>query len=220
MTDMFRNIALILVGTTATVAAQPSETVPDAPAHHRLRELRDPLATTDPWGGGVRMTGLTGIGALPGRNFGGELAGLVRHDEVFVELGLSRWKPEKTYVVTEMPEHVELGLNVWSFRAGWWSMTMPLRAWILGEVGELASASAMPGVVARMMTGDTPKDRRWNALGAGFGVAWPMTPKVRLIGMMELAVPVNREELALDVGTYKPDPIAARSSVGLEVGWR
>jgi hypothetical protein len=47
-----------------------------------------------------------------------------------------------------------------------------------------------------------------------------MTPKVRLIGMMELAVPVNREELALDVGTYKPDPIAARSSVGLEVGWR
>lgn len=47
-----------------------------------------------------------------------------------------------------------------------------------------------------------------------------MSPHVRLIGMLELAVPINRAELALDVATYAPDPIAARSSVGLEVGWR
>lgn len=220
MALMLRTAAATLVLVSATAAAQPSETKPAEYAAHRGRSVRDPLATTEPWGGGVRMTGLTGIGALPGRNFGGEIAGLVRHDEVFVELGLSRWKPEKTYVVTETPEHVELGLNLWSFRAGWWSMKMPLRAWILGEAGELAAARAMPGVVARMMTGDTPRDRRWNALGGGFGVAWPMSPHVRLIGMLELAVPINRADLALDVGTYKPDPIAARSSVGLEVGWR
>ena len=220
---MILKVAAISALLGGVASAQPGLTEPLSTEHAAADTRRARQGSTrddGAWGGGVRLTGLTGIGALPGRNFGGELAGLVRRDEVFVELGLSRWKPEKTYVVTEMPEHVELGSNLWSFRAGWWSMKMPLRAWILGEVGELASARAMPGVVTRMMTGDTPRDRRWNALGGGFGVAWPMTPNVRMIGMLEFAVPINRADLALDIGTYKPDPIAARSSVGLEVGWR
>ena len=71
-----------------------------------------------------------------------------------------------------------------------------------------------------MMTGETPQERRWQAVGAGFGVAWPMSDSARLFGMIEIAVPVGRDELTLDQGMYQPDPLAARSSAGLEVGWR
>ena len=52
------------------------------------------------------------------------------------------------------------------------------------------------------------------------GVAWPMSKQARLVGNMEVAVPVNREELMLDQGVYEPDPLVARYSMGLEVGWR
>jgi len=180
-----------------------------------------PFATTRLWGGGVRLTGLSGIGALPGVNYGGEVAALVRRDELFVELGIARWRPEKAVVVTTMPERVELGLDVWTLRGGWTSMHMPLRAWGLVEVGELASAHGMPGVVTRMMTGETPAERQWHALGGGFGVAWPMSEHARLVGMIEVAIPVDRERLMIaDGDAYQPDPMAVRSSVGLEVGWR
>src|SRR6185503_10674817 len=158
------------------------------------------------------------IGALPGVNYGGELAGLVRRDEWFAELAIGKWKPEHTYVVTESPQRVELGLDVWTLRGGWASMQMPLRAWGLVEVGELASSRSMPGVVTRMMTGETPQERRWRAVGGGLGVAWPMSQNARLFGMIEIAVPVGRQELMLDyAGPYQPDPLAARSSAGLEL---
>ena len=185
------------------------------------RVRHDPLATTERWGGGIRLTGLSGIGALPGVNYGAEVAGLVRHDEYFVELALSRWKPEHAYVVTETPDHVELGLDAWTLRGGWASMTKPLRAWALAEVGEVAGPSGMQGVVTRMVMGDTPQNRQWRAVGAGVGVAWPVSNQARLVGTMEIAVPLNRDHLMLDqYGTYAPDPLAARYSVGLEVGWR
>jgi hypothetical protein len=49
-----------------------------------------------------------------------------------------------------------------------------------------------------------------------------MTNPIRLVGMMELAVPLVEEHLVLDggVGAYKSDPLAARYAIGLEVGWR
>ena len=196
------------------------EPTPAATPTVAARHQTNKNATTERWGGGVRLTGLSGIGALPGVNYGGELAGLVRHDELFAELALGRWKPKKTYVLAETPEHVELGLDVWTLRGGWASMTSPLRGWALVEVGEMANARAMPGVVTRMMTGDTPMDRRWKAVGAGFGVAWPMSNNARLVGMIEIAVPVSRQNVALETGAYQPDPLAARSSAGLEIGWR
>ncbi|HTL34927.1 MAG TPA: hypothetical protein VL326_17480 [Kofleriaceae bacterium] len=221
-----------MLATSAAYAQAPGETEvsePEsfvetpavAPQATVRKPIHDPLATTRPWGFGVRATGLSGIGALPGVNYGGELAANLRHQELFAELAIARWKPEHTYVVTESPEHVELGLNCWTVRAGWAGMKMPLRAWVLTEVGELASAKQMPGVVPRMMMGSTPMDRRWKAVGAGFGVAWPMNDTARLFGMVEFAVPVNRDDVQLDgYGTYEPDPLAARSSVGLELGWR
>jgi hypothetical protein len=214
-------VSALLTTSVLTAHAQPSLT-PVAPSEGvRMRERPDPLATTERWGGGVRLTGLSGIGALPGVNYGVELAAFLRRDELFAELGFGWWKPEHTYVVTEMPERVELKLDVWTLRAGWASMKMPLRAWALAEVGEIASARGMPGVVTRMMTGDVPNERQWHALGGGLGVAWPMAKNARLFGMMEVAVPVDREEVTLDAyGGYQPDPLVARASAGLEVGWR
>ncbi|HUS30097.1 MAG TPA: hypothetical protein VMZ53_16435 [Kofleriaceae bacterium] len=204
-------------GETDVVEREPEV----APNVYVRKPVRDPLATTHVWGFGVRATGLSGIGALPGVNYGGELAAQVRHQEIFAELAVGRWKPEHTYVVAESPDHVELGLNVWTVRVGWSSMKTPLRGWVLSEAGELASARQMAGVVPRMMTGSTPMDRRWKAVGGGFGVAWGMTDTARLVGSIELAIPVNRDDVNLDgYGTYEPDPISARSCVGLEVGWR
>jgi hypothetical protein len=210
-------VSITLVATTA--AAQPG----DAPAPIVDRSVRptikpDPLATTERWGGGVRLTGLSGIGALPGRNFGAEVAVLVRRDELFAELGLSRWKPEVDYTIADT--HTPLALDVWTVRGGWASMRMPLRAWLLAEVGELAGARAMPGVVSRMVMGQTPSDRRWSAAGAGLGVAWPMSNQARLVGNLEFAVPLQHESVMLNDRTFQPDPLTARFSIGLEVGWR
>jgi hypothetical protein len=207
---------LILVTTAGTAGAQPGMVdVADRPQ-------LDPLATTERWGGGLRLTGASGIGALPGRNLGAEVAVNVRHDELFAELAMSHWQPQNDYRVMSAGTPVELGLDLWAMRAGWSSMRMPLRAWVLAEVGEIAGTSEMSGVLSRMMTGDTPSGRRWTAVGAGVGIAWPISNQIRLLGTMELAVPLVEEHLVLDngVGDFKPDPLAARYAIGLEVGWR
>jgi hypothetical protein len=194
------------------------------PRYQRPKKKLGPLATTERWGGGIRLTGLSGIGALPGVNYGGEVAGLVRRDEMFVELALGSWRPEDEYNVQTPEDSVALKLDVWTVRAGWASMDMPLRAWILGEVGEVAGTPGMihmPGVVPRMVMGETPTERRWAAIGGGLGVAWPLTIQARLVGNFELAIPVAHDKLMLDRGgAYQPDPLSARYSVGLEVGWR
>jgi hypothetical protein len=91
----------------------------------------------------------------------------------------------------------------------------------LVEVGELAGVRGMQEAVARMVMWEVPKERRWRAAGAGFGVAWPMTDRARLVGTVEIAVPVDRGHVMLERGDeVQPDPMAARYSVGLEVGWR
>lgn len=228
----------ILVAGASTAAAQPGTTGTIQVEQDALstdlrppgevavkRTVRKPFvrpadAPLEQWGGGVRLTGLSGIGALPGVNFGAEVAVFVRRDERFLELGLGRWVPEETYVVSVAPERVELGLDVWTVRGGWASRTMPLRAWLLAEVGELAGRHEMTGMIARMV-GAVEKERRWTALGGGFGVAWPMSDRARLIGTVELAIPVDRTPMMLMTGpAFEPDPAAARCNLGLEIGWR
>ena len=203
-------------------ARPPGEVAPRPPDPPKPRSsLKAGETDAGLWGWGVRLTGLSGIGALPGRNLGGELAVLVRHDELFGELALGRWKPEDTYVVIAdgSAERVELGLDVWSLRGGWASRTKPLRGWMLAEVGELSNPAAMRGV-ARMMTMSMASERRWVAVGAGVGIAWPMAEHARLFGSIELAVPIDRKSIMLESGEFEPDPAAARCSIGLEVGWR
>ena len=203
-------LTAILLLTATTAGAGP------------LRESDTGLAATNQWGGGIRLTGLSGIGALPGVNFGAEVAINVRREEVFAELGLARWQPEEDYAVVENPQQrVDLKLDLWTLRAGWASMQMPLRAWLLLEVGEIAGARGMQGVVSRMVMGDTPSSRQWKAAGGGFGVAWPMSDQARLVGSLEIAIPMDREAVMLDRrGAYEPDPFVARTTVGIEVGWR
>jgi len=185
---------------------------------------RRPLAAEDEvplWGGGVRLTGLSGIGALPGVNYGVEVAVHVRRDERFLELALGRWVPQETYVVANSPERVELALDVWTVRGGWASKTQPLRAWVLAEVGELAGGpQEMSGMIARMV-GAVEKERRWVAAGGGFGVAWPMSDRARLLGTVEVAIPVDRTPMMMETGSpFQPDPAAVRANLGIEVGWR
>ncbi len=192
-----------------------------APAAAEVDNTTNGIGTRQRWGGGIRLTGLSGIGALPGVNFGGEVAGQLRRDEYFVELALGRWKPEDRHMVEDgQTAPIPLAMNVWTARAGWSSMRMPLRGWVLAEVGDVSGASQMPGVVSRMVMGDTPAARRWTAVGAGLGVAWPMSDQARLVGNLEFAVPLQRDTLMLDTGAFQPDPISARYSIGLEVGWR
>lgn len=220
----------VLLASSAVASAQPGVTVPEDEV--LAPELVAPPAPTRPvmprratrvhglWGGGVRVTGLSGIGALPGVNIGAEVAAFVRLDERFLELGLGRWVPQETYVVSEQPTHVELGLDVWSLRGGWASRTMPLRAWVLAEIGEVASKRELTGYIARMV-GAVEKDHRWVAAGGGFGVAWPMSDQARLVGSVELAIPIQRNEMMMSTGKpYEPDAAAARCSLGIEVGWR
>src|SRR5262249_52003933 len=115
-----------------------------------------------------------------------------------------------------------LGLDLWTLRAGWASMKMPLRAWLMVEAGELAGPhKVMPAGVPRMVMGSVESSHKWFAAGGGFGVAWPMSDNARLVGNVELAIPIDREAMMLDTGgTFEPDSATARCSLGLEVGWR
>src|SRR4051812_47111754 len=90
------------VGETETTAETPAEeatidaqTIPDtrAPGAIAPRVRHRPLDEKSQglWGGGVRLTGLSGVGALPGVNIGAELAAYLRRDERFLELALGHW---------------------------------------------------------------------------------------------------------------------------------
>jgi hypothetical protein len=218
-----------VIAVASTAAAQPGLQEPvdpeptPPPRHTLLAKKLNPNVTDAVFGGGVRLTGLSGVGALPGVNVGGELAVHVRWEERFVELGLAKWRPEETIVVEQTSAgRVELGLDVWSVRGGWASMTMPLRAWLLVEAGELAGPhKVMPAGVPRMVMGSVPSEHKWFAAGGGFGVQWPMSKNARLVGNIELAIPIDKEPMMLaQGGTFEPNGAAARCSLGLEVGWR
>lgn len=212
----------LVVALVSSAGAQPGmqEPVePVRPVRHTLAKKADPNATDAMWGGGVRLTGLSGVGALPGVNIGGEVAVHVRWEERFVELGLAKWKPQETIIVED---GIELGLDVWTVRAGWASKTMPLRAWLLVEAGELAGPhNVMPAGVPRMVMGSVESSHKWFASGGGFGVQWPMSKNARLVGNVELAIPIDREPMMLDTGgSFEPNGATARCSLGLELGWR
>ena len=224
-------LGALLAGATAA-NAQPGADQPDgdqlldlrppgevAPAVV-VRPVRHRALSEGQWGGGVRLTGLSGIGALPGVNIGAELAGFVRRDERFLELGLGHWEPQQTYLVSDTPSRLELALDVWTLRGGWASRSMPLRAWLLVESGEFAGTHQVADTLARMV-GAVEKQRRWLAAGGGFGVAWPMADNARLVGTVELAIPIDRTPMMMMTGQpFESDAAAARCSLGLEFGWR
>jgi hypothetical protein len=213
-TDATGTIAM--AGTTTTVAAVSSgddeidgdmsaqRIVDDEPAPKRVRR----------WGFGLHVLALSGVGALPQINLGGELAALVRRADKFAALGVSRWVPQDAKLAPGAPGGVEVRLDTLTLRGGWGPSTLPLRAWLLGEVGRLQGTGV--GV-----EDERTARARWIALGAGLGVGWPMSDHARLVGTFEIAVPLERPRFMLDQGSdlYRPGAAAARCAFGLEVGW-
>jgi hypothetical protein len=167
-----------------------------APAEIALPVL--PPAAPRRWGGGIRTLGISGIGALPGVAVGGELAGYLRRRSVLVELTGTRWRRNQA-----------VRLDILALRIGWRPEELPLRAWIAGELGTVEG-----------ITSDASGN--WRGIGAGFGVAWPMSRYARLVGVIEVVAPLDRERFLLRDGAemYRPDLVAVRSGLGLEVGWQ
>jgi hypothetical protein len=167
------------------------------------------------WGGGLHVLGLSGVGPLPKVNLGVEVAAFLRRYDHFGELAVARWVPQAAYLQLGAPPRVDVSLDVVTLRAGWGPRHLPIRVWLMGELGELRGM----GVA---VSGAQTRTARWSAAGAGFLVAWPMSRYARLIGTVELAFPFERAQFVLASGSrlHQPALAAARCSFGLEVGWR
>ncbi|MDB4956651.1 MAG: hypothetical protein JWO36_4220 [Myxococcales bacterium] len=182
-------------GTIAAVAPTPA-------AHHL-------------WSFGARLSAISGIGVVPEVGVGGEIAGYVQRHSANFELARTRWVSRTQVLHTDAPAGVKIGLDVTSVRFGWRSEELPLRAWLAVDVGSM-SGSGVGLSNPQLGAG------RWVSAGAGFGVAWPMAKWTRLVGTTEVLAAFERVRFRLDDGliVYQPAPMAARATVGLEVGWR
>ncbi|MEO8840450.1 MAG: hypothetical protein ABI591_18190 [Kofleriaceae bacterium] len=159
-----------------------------------------------PWSLGVRLSGVSGIGIVPEVGLGAEVAISARHNNWLAEVAATKWLASGADHSTT---HVDVGLGVTAARVGW-RPAPPLRAWIGGEVGSMAGTGA-----------DVSSSQRWFAAGAGFGVAWPITPWLRAVGATELLIAIERVKFEEPDGVilYAPSPMSARATLGLEVGW-
>ena len=202
-------------------AAEPAGPPPSPPPPEFDVEMpavymrRQALATQPRWGGGARLLALSGIGAVPEVGLGAEVAGFVRHDDAFFELAVARWGTGGVVLHAGAPARVAVGLDLAMLRIGWGPERMPIRVWGGAELGDMRGQGYQLGD-PRFGSG------RWGAIGAGFGVAWPMLPNARLVGSFEAAVPVLRPTFMLDTGdvVYRPSPLTTRVAFGLEVGWK
>lgn len=203
------------------VARLASEWSPVAPAPSSIAAVRaiaipvEHHPASARWGGGMRAMALSGVGAMPRVGVGGELGGFVRRHDLFGELAIARWATRPSELVDGAPGRVEVGLEVVALRAGWASATMPMRAWIGGELGTMTGrgvALADPRMSAA----------RWAAVTSGFAVAWPMSPRVRLLGTFEVGIALARPRFVLAEGgeIYQPSFATARCALGFEVGWQ
>jgi hypothetical protein len=188
------------------------------PAARVERAIAAPASLQDaprPWGGGLRVLGISGVGATPGIGLGGELSGYVRRHSLFGELAAATWLPSSKVLFAGAPGRVDVALDMVIVRLGWGPQDVPLRAWLSGELGSIDGR----GVAFERGEGGSA---RWVGAGAGFAVAWPMTRHARLIGVIEAVVPLQRARFVLEHGTeiYRPDLATARCGLGLEVGWR
>ncbi len=210
-----RTIALVAPAPAATTAAlahhddsdddmSDQRIVDEGPAPKRARR----------WGMGMHVLALSGVGALPQVNLGGELSVFVRRAEKFASLGVSRWVPQNARLAPGAPGGVDVKLDTLTLRGGWGPAKVPIRAWLLGEIGQLQGTGV--GV-----DDERTATARWLALGAGMGVGWPMSQHARLVGTFEIAVPLERPRFMLDGGSdlFQPGAAAARCAFGLEVGW-
>lgn len=208
--------------TTAPEAVLAVE-LPSAPSERELPAAfvrRDvvaspPAVRAKKWGGGVRLLGLSGVGALPRINIGVELGAYARRETAFAELAAGIWVPQDARLDPGGPARVDVSLKVVTLRGGWATEKLPIRAWLMAEAGVLSGAG-MDVIDPRTAASS------WFALGGGFGVAWPMSQHARLVGTFELAIPLKRTTFMLENGgsLFTPAAAAARCALGLEFGWR
>jgi hypothetical protein len=192
------------------VALAPDVVVPRVEPVLVHRELAVP-AQPHPWSLGVRLSGVSGIGIVPEVGLGAEVAISARHNSTLAELAATKWLASGA---DRSNSHVDVGLGVTAARVGWRPEDLPLRAWVSAEVG------SMDGTGTNLSTTE-PNSGRWFAAGAGFGVGWPITPWLRLVGSTEALIAVERVRFAESNGVvlYAPSPVSARATVGIEVGW-
>jgi hypothetical protein len=188
-------------------ASAPSTTIPAAQSPDRR--------AAGLWGGGARVVAVSGVGVLPGVGLAGELALYVRRRSYFAEIAGTRWAPNAKYLQNGAPGAVDVSLLTVALRAGWSPPHMYIRAWAVGEVGPMTGAGIS-------LNDPQIGSGRWSAVGAGFGVAWPMFKHARLFGSVEFLAAFERIQFILADGSdvYQPSFGVARSSLGLEIGWR
>lgn len=208
-------VAVIIARIAAENRQAPAEARGERGGSARLVAYAPPRDAPHVWGGGVRVLGVSSIGALPRVGVGGELAAYARHGSLFAELSGARWLPSPKVLQAGAPGRVDVRLTVTAIRFGWGPQQLPLRAWVAGELGSIEGE----GIAiddAHVGAGT------WVGAGAGFAVAWPMTQHTRLVGILETVVPFQRARFVLQDGTelYRPGPVTVRCGLGLEVGWR
>lgn len=185
--------------------AEPEVTVHAALEAPRPRE----------WSLGARLSGVSGIGIIPEVGLGYELAVTLRRHSALAEIAGTRWTRSEAQLHAGAPAHVDVGLDVTAMRFGWRSEDKPLRGWASVEVGTMYGNGVS---LANAQVGEG----RWVAAGTGFGVAWPMTKWLRLVGTTEVMLAIDRVRFSLSDGqvVYAPAPMSARATCGIEVGWQ
>jgi hypothetical protein len=165
-----------------------------------------------PWTIGARVSGLSGIGLIPQVGLGAEVAVTVRAGRHLAELGRARWARSTAQFIIDGPRNIDVNLDVTVARYGWRNPTLPLRAWLAVEVGNMHGG----GLAVTQIDDD-----RWIAAGAGFGIAWQMTDWIRLFGSTEAMAAIERARFTNgDMVVYAPSPLSVRTTCGLEVGWQ
>ena len=214
--DLADAVAVIVARAATEHAARPRlamrerEPEPEVTVHASLDQPR-PRA----WTLGARLSGVSGIGIIPEVGLGAELAVTLRRHSTLAEVAATRWALSEAQLHAGAPARVDVGLDVTAMRFGWRSEDKPLRGWASVEVGTMYGNGIS---LANAQVGEG----RWVAAGTGFGVAWPMTKWLRLVGTTEVMLAIDRVRFSLSDGqvVYAPAPMSARATCGIEVGWQ